>query len=232
MLISWKKFEILTKPYSRSIGYWAFRTWYAKLWKRKPGNPPYNHVVQIGDPRLRVKCSPIPVEDIKSNEIQYLIKHLKHVLKRYDCVGLSAPQIGVDLQVFVMELSKKQLKDFSESEIKSKDVKVFPLTVVINPSVKIVDFNKIVFSESCESVKGFCGDVPRYKSIELTGYNENGENLKMEANGWLARIIQHETDHLNGKIYTDIMSKDTLACSCWEAVNENRGKVVLPYSPD
>ncbi|KAJ8942698.1 hypothetical protein NQ314_010022 [Rhamnusium bicolor] len=103
------------------------------------------------------------------------------------------------------------------------------LHVVINPEVKILDYSKIIFPEACESVKGFFADVPRYRALELKGLDENGKQFSQYATGWLARIIQHEMDHLNGIIYTDIMDRKSLTCSCWNVVNDRGGRVELPY---
>lgn len=104
--------------------------------------------------------------------------------------------------------------------------------MVINPEVKITDFSKIVFSESCESVRGFTADVPRYRALKLRGFDENNEEFEVELNGWNARIVQHEMDHLNGKLYTDIMDRKSLSCSCWQVVNERGGRVHMPFKPD
>lgn len=112
--------------------------------------------------------------------------------------------------------------------------------------MKILDYQKIVYPEACESIKGFHADVARYKAINVTGmktwlfykrftltyfigFDENGNSLSFDMKGWNARIIQHEIDHLNGILYTDIMDKKTLTCSCWNVINERGGKVELPY---
>ncbi|GLV41069.1 uncharacterized protein CBL_04593 [Carabus blaptoides fortunei] len=111
-------------------------------------------------------------------------------------------------------------------------MRTVPFTVLINPELRVIDYTKIILSEACESVKGFSADVPRYSEVEVTGFNENGDQIKIEADGWTARIIQHEMDHLTGKLYTDIMDKSTLCCTCWQAVNERAGKIELPFSPN
>lgn len=78
-------------------------------------------------------------------------------------------------------------------------------------------------------MKGFSAEVPRFYQVQLTGLDENAEDLKIEAKGWTARIIQHEMDHLNGVLYTDLMDRKSLVCSCWAVVNERNGRVELPY---
>ncbi|KAF2879437.1 hypothetical protein ILUMI_26737 [Ignelater luminosus] len=215
---------------SRKISYGQLKSWYSGLVKKPPPIPPYSHIIQIGDPVLRVVADNVPNDLIKSSEIQFLIKIMKGVFKRYDCVGLSAPQIGISLRVFITEFNANHLKAFDEAERKTKEMKIFPQTVVINPQLKVTDYTKVIYTEACESVKGYWADVPRYRAVELNGYNENGEKISINAKGWLARIFQHELDHLDGKLYTDSMDRKTLTCTCWQVVNERSGKVEIPFN--
>ncbi|XP_044757009.1 peptide deformylase, mitochondrial-like [Coccinella septempunctata] len=225
---------LLNQPNSqvRHFSYKNVLTWYSSLVKPKPPTPPYKHITQIGDPCLRLISKPVTPEAIETEEIQKLIAYLKHVCRKYDCHGLSAPQIGVPLRIFTIGLTQKALKtDFTEKEIAIKNIQAIEPLVVINPEMKISDYKTVVLEESCESIKGFQADVPRYLSLELTGLDEFGENISMNAKGFTARIIQHEMDHLDGKLYTDIMNKKTLCCPNWQIVNERCGKVELPYGP-
>ncbi|XP_038222940.1 peptide deformylase, mitochondrial-like [Zerene cesonia] len=206
--------------------------WYAKLSpSRGKVNPPYEHIVQIGDPRLRKICEEVPLEAIKTNEIQKLILILEHMLIKYGSVGMSAPQVGINKRIFVMRHTAKQIKSEPPEIVKSKNMYEVPFTVFINPVVKILDYNKVIFTEGCESIKSFQADVARHKSVEVTGYNADGEQSTKQYSGWPARIVQHEMDHLNGKLYTDIMDRKTLQCVCWEEINLSKGKVAIPYSP-
>lgn len=79
---------------------------------------------------------------------------------------------------------------------------------------------------------GYSAEVPRYKNIQLTGFNENGEDITLSAHGWCARVIQHEVDHLNGILYTDIMNGKSFCCSGWDKINQNGGRVELRYDGD
>lgn len=97
--------------------------------------------------------------------------------------------------------------------------------------MKVTDYTKVTFQEGCESVKGFVADVPRCISVELTGFDEEGKMLNKNFVGWPARIVQHEMDHLDGTLYTDIMDRNTLACGFWEHVNKNNGRIELPFRP-
>ncbi|XP_045494068.1 peptide deformylase, mitochondrial-like [Colias croceus] len=206
--------------------------WYAKLSpSRGIVNPPYEHIVQIGDPRLRKICDQVPIEAIKTNEIQKLIIILEHMLNKYGSVGMSAPQVGINKRIFVMRHTAKQIKSELPEIVKSRNMYEVPFTVFINPVVKVLDYNKVIFPEGCESIKSFQADVARHQSVEVTGYNEVGEQSTQQYSGWPARIVQHEMDHLNGKLYTDVMDRKTLQCVCWEEINLSKGKVAILYSP-
>ncbi|KAJ8919100.1 hypothetical protein NQ315_012085 [Exocentrus adspersus] len=216
----------------RYLSFKKVRTWYAKLVPPRSIKEPYRHVIQIGDPRLRTVSEGVPLNLITTPEIQLVINQLKVVFKKYKCVGLSATQIGVPIRIFLMEFNEKHATAYSEQERNVMDIKPCPLKVVINPEIKILDYTKLVFPEACESVKGFYADVPRYRSLNLKGLDENGKSFSHDFSGWLARIIQHEMDHLNGITYIDLMDRKTFTCGCWNVINEHGGKVELPYSPD
>lgn len=103
--------------------------------------------------------------------------------------------------------------------------------MVINPVIKIVNYEKRVFREGCASVCGYNADVPRYHKIILSGLDQNGEAFQKHLKGWTARIAQHEMDHLEGQLFVDIMEKKSLTCVAWEAVNDNEGKLNIPFYP-
>ncbi|CAB3237936.1 unnamed protein product [Arctia plantaginis] len=209
-----------------------FLNWYARLSPaRGKSNPPYEHIVQIGDPRLRKVSEPVPLDKIKTTEIQTVIKKLDYVTVKYGSLGMSAPQIGVNVRIFVMRHTMKQIAAAPKHIAQLRGMEVIPFTVFINPKLKVVDYQKVVHSEGCESVQGYTAEVPRYKAVEVTGHNELGELTSKVFHNWGARIAQHEMDHLDGKIYTDIMDKKTLVCTCWEEVNLSKGKLVIPFSP-
>lgn len=108
----------------------TFRKWYQSLWApRSPPNPPYEHITQVGDPVLRRKAVDVPAEAITGPEVKYLVRRMVHVLHKYKCVGLAAPQIGSPLNIMVMEFSQKALEGFAPEIRKAKRMEVLPLTV-------------------------------------------------------------------------------------------------------
>lgn len=88
-----------------------------------------------------------------------------------------------------------------------------------------------MFHEGCASVCGYTAEVPRYEEVLLTGYNEKADAVELKLKGWTARIAQHEVDHLNGKVFIDIMNRKSFTCSTWEAINAYGGKLYIPFYP-
>lgn len=95
----------------------------------------------------------------------------------------------------------------------------------------VTNYNKKTFVEACPSVRGYSAEVPRYEEVTLTGLNRDGKEQKLQLKGWNARIAQHEMDHLNGIVYTDVMNRQSFACSCWHIVNVREGRVNIPFGP-
>ena len=118
-------------------------------------SPPYNHVVQIGDPVLRLPCDPIDPADIKSKEVKDIIKAMKFALDRFDGVGISAPQIGVPVQISMIQFTAGQLKFWSEEIQKIKQMEEIPLKIFINPKLHILDKSQVAFTEGCTSMHGY-----------------------------------------------------------------------------
>ena len=106
-------------------------------------SPPFRHIVQLGDPVLRAECDPVPPAEIKSGEVQEVIRAMKFALARFDGVGLSAPQIGVPLQIMMVQFTKKQIKFWSEDIRKKQEMEVLPLKIFINPQLNILDKTQV-----------------------------------------------------------------------------------------
>lgn len=113
-----------SKPTNKS-----FKDWYRSIYEPRTVDPPYQHITQIGDPILRTIADPVPEDLINSKEINFLIQQMISVLRKYDCVGLSAPQVGIPLRVFIMEF-KSKVQDVIPREIyRNKEMATLPLTV-------------------------------------------------------------------------------------------------------
>nr|XP_053647921.1 peptide deformylase, mitochondrial-like isoform X2 [Cherax quadricarinatus] len=202
---------------------------YRNFFFPSPAKPPYIHICQVGDPVLRLEAKPVPSEHITSPEIQQIISQMQQVMKKYDCVGLSAPQIGMPLRILALEFSSKRKEEYGTAVYTARDMSVIPFTVFLNPQLEVTDFKKVVFPESCESLRGYSGVVPRYQAVRLTGVDRNGEPIILESRGWISRIIQHEMDHLDGKLYIDLMDPKSFQNDAWHKINVHQGRIQINF---
>lgn len=157
-------------------------------------------IVQVGEPVLRMPARPLTRDEIRTESFQALIELMRETMRDAPGVGLAAPQIGEGLQLFVVEDSREDPRTQRE---------VVPFQVFVNPRLTIVDATPVEFFEGCLSLTGFSAVVPRALSVRVDALNHQGDPVSVEARGWYARILQHETDHLNGIVYIDRMRSRT-----------------------
>ncbi|HYP27322.1 MAG TPA: peptide deformylase [Blastocatellia bacterium] len=162
-------------------------------------------IVQVGEPVLRQRARALSPEDIKSPSTQQLIESMKETMRKAPGVGLAAPQIGQPLQLAVIEDRSEYMKDLSPETVDERGRAAIPFHVIINPELKVVEAGPAYFFEGCLSLTGFTAIVPRALAVEVRCLNERAEPVTIRARGWYARILQHEIDHLNGKVYIDRM---------------------------
>jgi peptide deformylase len=175
-------------------------------------------IVQAGEPVLRQTARPLTRQEILGDEIQRLILDMKETMRDAPGVGLAAPQVGLSLQIAVIEDREETLQDLPPQELAEKDRRPVPLHVIINPEITFQENDKVSFYEGCLSVAGFSAVVPRARIIHVEYLDEQGEQRSVEASGWYARILQHEIDHLHGALYIDRMQPRTFT----SAENWNR----------
>ncbi len=168
-------------------------------------------IVQTGHPILRATARKLSLEDIASSEIQELIEVMRETMRAAPGVGLAAPQIGLGIQLVVIEDPAGEKTNLSTEELAERERAPVPFHVLINPVLEPTSDQQIAFYEGCLSIDGFTALVPRYQSVTVTALNEHGEEFSKTATGWYARILQHEVDHLNGKLYIDRMDSRTFA---------------------
>jgi peptide deformylase len=162
-------------------------------------------IVQAGDPVLRRVARSISVEEIKSPATQDLIELMREIMRAAPGVGLAAPQIGESLQLAVIEDRIDYIKDISLDKLAELKRSPVEFHVIINPKLTIVGETTVDFFEGCLSVAGFAALVSRGESVRVECLNERAEPVTINAQGWYARILQHEIDHLNGTLYIDRM---------------------------
>jgi peptide deformylase len=162
-------------------------------------------IVQAGNPVLRQRARPLSVAEIRSREIQKLMESMRTSMHEAPGVGLAAPQLGLALQLAVIEDREEYHREVSEALLLERERKPVAFHAVINPVLEEIGEERAEFFEGCLSLSGFSALVPRARHVRVTCLDERGENRVIEASGWYARILQHEVDHLNGALYIDRM---------------------------
>ena len=150
-------------------------------------------IITLPHPTLRRKAR--KVTDFGA-ELQAIIDDMVDTMREAPGVGLAAPQVNAPLRVIVVEFGHEE-----DPEVPEK------LYVVVNPEIKRFSKDVVTATEGCLSIPGVLGDVERVQAVTLTGLNRQGKPLKIKAEGWLARIFQHEIDHLDGILFVDRAEK-------------------------
>lgn len=154
-------------------------------------------VAKLGHPVLRAAAKPVAIEQISSPATQRLIQSLIETMREYGGVGLAAPQVHESVQIVAIEALPRGSDKAEEKET--------PLMVLVNPALTIVSEGMVEDWEGCLSIPDMRGLVPRYRDIKVQAYDAEGEPLNFHAEDFLARVIQHEHDHLIGKVFLDRM---------------------------
>lgn len=188
-------------------------------------------IVQAGEPVLRQQARPLSAEEILSKEIQDLIEYMRETVRDAPGVGLAAPQVGLPLQLAVIEDREDyQTGKLSEEELAVRERVPIPFHVIVNPEIVEYSQDTATFYEGCLSVAGFLAKVERARSVRVTCLDHRGQLRTIEARGWYARILQHEIDHLHGRLYLDRM--DSRSFSTFENYDRYRDdRVVAPEAP-
>jgi peptide deformylase len=147
-------------------------------------------ILKMGDPRLLRIAK--PVSAFNTRELESLIADMFDTMHAADGAGLAAPQIGVDLALVIFGFKQNQ---------RYPDAPPVPETVLVNPVITPLSGEEIEGWEGCLSVPGLRGVVPRYARIRYSGFDLRGRPIEREAEGFHARVVQHECDHLVGKLY-------------------------------
>jgi len=162
-------------------------------------------IAQAGEVVLRQIARPLTREEVVSAPVQDLLELMRQTMYDAPGVGLAAPQIGLALQLAVIEDREQYLKDVPAELLASRERRPVPFLVLINPRIVEYSDEKVEFFEGCLSVSGFSALVSRSRRVAVEFLDDNAEPRRIEASGWFARILQHEIDHLNGCLYIDRM---------------------------
>jgi peptide deformylase len=150
-------------------------------------------IVTLPDPVLRRKAHAVETFD---KNLKTLIEDMVETMREAPGVGLAAPQIGLSERLIVVEYYEHDEDEENEEAPKK-------VWAVLNPEIIKASEEKVMGVEGCLSIPGLLGEVERHAAIQVKGLNKHGKPIKIKAEGWLARIFQHEIDHLNGVLFPD-----------------------------
>ena len=155
-------------------------------------------VAKLGNPILREISKQIDLKELadQQGELQGFIDDMIDTMREEDGVGLAAPQVNRSQQIVVLEY---------ENNERYPDESSIPVTVLVNPVLSDYGEEKVLGWESCLSLVDFRGLVPRSTSVTLKAYDRDGDRIEKRATGFEAVVLQHEIDHLNGKVFLDRM---------------------------
>jgi len=164
-------------------------------------------VCQVGHPVLRQVAKPVSRDKISTPDFQKLLDRMVRIMRETQAVGVAAPQVGVGLRVYCMELSDLHQQLIGAEKFAKLQMSLLPLTILINPHLTVTNDTPITHEEGCISVNGYVGRVARATSVKVEGLNRHGDEEQLDLTGWQARMAQHEHDHINGVLYIDRMEK-------------------------
>jgi len=153
-------------------------------------------IITVPNKVLTTKARPITSFN---RELQILIDDMIDTMRAAPGVGLAAPQVNIPSRVIVVE--------YGEEQPEGKPEKPPKLYSVVNPEITRFSSDMEMGTEGCLSIPGFVGDVERYTSVTVKGFNRQGQPVRIKASGWLARIFQHEINHLDGILFTDLAER-------------------------
>lgn len=158
-------------------------------------------ILTIGHESLRQPSQDVSENSLGSENLPQLIDGMRLTLDAHPGVGLAAPQVGVNLNIFITRVPKS----CAERYLLCKET---PLQTWVNPRYEILDTAELICGESCLSVPGYVGKVSRPKEIEVIALDETGREFSERLVGWNARVFLHEYDHLSGRVYIDKVLSD------------------------
>jgi peptide deformylase len=157
-------------------------------------------VARMGHPVLRTKTPRLDHIQLRSREVQGLIDSMIETMNEYHGIGLAAPQVHESLRLFVAGIPNE---DEDENDEDDEPPKVI---VVVNPEIIPIGSDVVEGWEGCLSIPEIRGMVPRPRDILLRGYDRRGSKMELKATGFFARVLQHESDHLDGILFFDRMT--------------------------
>jgi peptide deformylase len=178
-----------------------------------------------GEPVLRARAKRLAPKEILLPGTQELIASMRETMHDAPGVGLAAPQVGLPLQLAVIEDREENMKDLSREMLAERERKPVAFEVIINPVLTLESGPELEFFEGCLSLPGLVALVPRARTVRVECLDAQGRTRVIRASGWHARILQHEIDHLSGALYVDRM-RSTSLCTHENFARHWKGKSV------
>ena len=163
-------------------------------------------IVQVGEPVLRQQARPLLPEEIALPVTQQLIEWMRDTMRDAPGVGLAAPQVGLPLQLAVIEDRSEYAQSVAAEVLAERERQPVDFQVLINPRIVERSEEEVEFFEGCLSLSGYGALVKRSRAVVVEALDESGQERRIAARGWYARILQHEIDHLYGTLYIDRMA--------------------------
>ena len=174
-----------------------------------PAMPNILKIVQAGHPVLRQKARRLTPEELRSPDIVRLVEDMRETMRDAPGVGLAAPQVGLGLQLLVIEDRPEYSERADAEEMRARGRTAVPFQVLANPRLTVVDATPVEFFEGCLSVTDMMMVVPRVRAVQVDALDHAGRPVTLSVEGWPARILQHEIDHLRGVLCIDRMRSRT-----------------------
>jgi len=163
-------------------------------------------VARMGHPVLRTKAKTVPQSEIAGVAIQALIDNMIGTMLEYNGAGLAAPQVHESLRILVAQLVEDEEEGERGKQKAGERKSAEPdVIVIINPEITPVGRHTVEDWEGCLSIPDLRGLVPRHRDVKVRAFDREGRRVEIEASGYMARVIQHETDHLDGVLFLDRM---------------------------
>jgi peptide deformylase len=175
---------------------------------------PLREIIGPDNPVLRRKARPVDANSLKDPALQQLIDDMIDTMRVAPGVGLAAPQVAVGQRLAVIEYGD-ELPEDAPPDAEEPPKKLW---VIVNPEIVDRSTEMVDGSEGCLSLPGYAGSVMRHKAVTVKALNRRGKPIKIKAQDWLARIFQHEIDHLDGVLFID------RATQVWRVRDEDEGE--------
>lgn len=157
-------------------------------------------IITLPEPVLRRKARAVTMFD---KNLQTLIDDMIETMREAPGVGLAAPQIGLPERLIVVEYAEEDEEETSDQAVSERKTKPKKLFALANPEIVKVSEETLFGVEGCLSIPNLVGEVERHAAVHVKALNRHGKPVKIKAQGWLARIFQHEIDHVNGVLFTE-----------------------------